>query len=314
MVLVASFFAILLTFAGHARAYELMTTADGDPWHWTCGEVVFRVDPALRTKFGDDVHDAVKVAARAWDGIEGAPRIKISEWPALPLGEGEEVQNAIYLAPGARFKKGELAVTDASSNGWNGEILRATVLVNDSIQWAINPGGETPTPKAYDLQSALTHEFGHVLGLADSRDAADATMWPTAQRGDVSRRTIEEDDEQGVVAAYSADTGTSVSERLGCSVSGARAARGGWMLWASVLLVLVTTRMRRHRRGSPASTALALCPRCEAEKALKLMHAACESPPSPHVNHYAHAAGFALGALTSLLRSRLMLCAKHRDR
>lgn len=55
-----------------------------------------------------------------------------------------------------------------------------------------------------------------------------------------------------------------------------------------------------------------LCPRCEAERALRDMRAMYDWEPTPDVNVYAHAAGMAEGSLTLLLDCPLELCARHR--
>jgi MYXO-CTERM domain-containing protein len=62
----------------------------------------------------------------------------------------------------------------------------------------------TNTNVQIDLQSILTHEAGHFLGLAHSL-VNDATMYPSYNKGDVSFRDLSQDDQQGVCAIYPAD-------------------------------------------------------------------------------------------------------------
>ena len=52
-----------------------------------------------------------------------------------------------------------------------------------------------------DLQSTLTHEIGHALGLGHS-DIAEATMAPSIIGGDISKRTLDQDDINGICALY----------------------------------------------------------------------------------------------------------------
>ena len=52
-----------------------------------------------------------------------------------------------------------------------------------------------------DLQNALTHELGHILGFAHS-DAQEATMFASAIPGETEKRDLYEDDIQGVREVY----------------------------------------------------------------------------------------------------------------
>jgi hypothetical protein len=54
---------------------------------------------------------------------------------------------------------------------------------------------------AYDLQSMMTHESGHFLGLAHTPDM-DASMWAYQQDGSTSKRILAVDDMAGICAIY----------------------------------------------------------------------------------------------------------------
>ncbi len=56
-------------------------------------------------------------------------------------------------------------------------------------------------PNAVDLDSLLTHEAGHLLGLGHTRDPA-ATMYPGYELGSVELRTLAADDVAGVCSIY----------------------------------------------------------------------------------------------------------------
>src|SRR5450432_396651 len=74
------------------------------------------------------------------------------------------------------------------------------------------------TPKAVDLDSLLTHEAGHFLGLAHTIDTT-ATMFPRLSKGD-SLRTLAQDDISGVCSIYPPGrsvTSTSCEPRHGFS-------------------------------------------------------------------------------------------------
>ena len=55
-----------------------------------------------------------------------------------------------------------------------------------------------------DLQNTVTHEAGHVLGLAHPSTPATATMWAYADLREISKRDLDPDDVAGLCAIYPA--------------------------------------------------------------------------------------------------------------
>jgi hypothetical protein len=90
-----------------------------------------------------------------------------------------------------------LAKTTVTYDTETGEILDADIELNH----AFNEFTTGDDDVQYDLQSILTHEFGHFLGLDHTLDLF-ATMNAGYQLGDTSLRDIEEDDRNAVCDAY----------------------------------------------------------------------------------------------------------------
>ena len=67
--------------------------------------------------------------------------------------------------------------------------------------------------EAFDLQAAVAHEVGHVLGIQHT-DVADATMFPSHDFGDIWRRELHEDDQ--AAAQYLYGEGSTESPGLSC--------------------------------------------------------------------------------------------------
>jgi hypothetical protein len=100
-----------------------------------------------------------------------------------------------------------LALTTVTYDKRNGEILDADISVNGQNMLST----ATPVPtNAYDLQSLISHEVGHFIGLAHSpTPCASAHACPTMRsvypKGDDSFRTLEADDIAGVCTVYPPD-------------------------------------------------------------------------------------------------------------
>ncbi len=91
---------------------------------------------------------------------------------------------------------GVLATTYLEHNGPNRE---CDVLMCRSWNWACGPGNASWNE--YDIQSVACHEFGHVLGLGHSSNSQ-ATMYYAIGAGDNSKRTLHQDDENGLCFLY----------------------------------------------------------------------------------------------------------------
>jgi hypothetical protein len=91
-----------------------------------------------------------------------------------------------------------LALTTVTFSKRTGDVYDVDMEINGRQPLST---GEIVTPEAYDLQSILTHEAGHFLGLAHSLDP-EATMWAQYSAGTDSFRDISLDDAAGICAIY----------------------------------------------------------------------------------------------------------------
>jgi hypothetical protein len=90
-----------------------------------------------------------------------------------------------------------LAKTTVTFDAKTGEILDADIELNH----AYNELTVSDTTVVFDLQSVLTHEIGHFIGLDHSPDP-DATMFAGYDEGSTNLRTLEADDVAAACAVY----------------------------------------------------------------------------------------------------------------
>ncbi len=96
-----------------------------------------------------------------------------------------------------------LALTTVTYNTVTGEIYDADIEINSNPEVAELTTTSPPTRVVDDLQSILTHEAGHFLGLAHTQLLnGDATMFPAYKQGKITLRDLDRDDVCGVCAAY----------------------------------------------------------------------------------------------------------------
>lgn len=134
---------------------------------------------------------------------------------------------------------GELVDADVEVNA-----ASATPTIVDSPTCA--PGAISTNCVANDVQNAMTHEFGHFLGLAHSPDPA-STMYASEPLGETSKRVLDSGSKQFVCDVYPSgqaskdcsSSSTPSSSSSGCSSAGPIPFAPGVLL---VLLVLARRR------------------------------------------------------------------------
>ncbi|HSZ83307.1 MAG TPA: hypothetical protein VLA14_13550, partial [Polyangia bacterium] len=257
--------------AGRAQAYVRSTTDAGAKYHWneTCVPVTiylnnFTTTPAASGMTATDVIKSVTAAAHAWspDSVTTCPGATSPSFEIVPSVAPDAAKppkvawdgkNTIIFRTEMWSMSGEantmdydpagLAVTTVTARG-DGHIVDVDMEVNGVSQTWMNldPGIYPPSnhdqgADVYDLQNALTHEFGHFIGLAhtcysppsttssttsihpvdntgarvpdcDDETEAEAAaemnsvMWWQTDPGSINKRTLYPDDINAVCGIY----------------------------------------------------------------------------------------------------------------
>jgi hypothetical protein len=181
--------------APRAEAFVQSKTADmmhGFFWKTSCVPVTIYLNefPQKAGMTADQVVKSVTEAAHAWSGdavtcangtspyLEIVPTLAADS--AVPPAAAWDARNAIIFRtelwsksgkPGHDYPVEALAVTTVTAR-LDGHIVDADMEVNGvSMQWfnydpgAIPPISHGADNELFDLQNALTHEFGHFIGL-----------------------------------------------------------------------------------------------------------------------------------------------------
>lgn len=161
---------------------------------------------AIQTSFANWVNVGEAAAITSFDGVTDIDESKYDKKNVISWVE--EGWKDLSFNPPA----GALAVTITTFDYGKGEIIDADILFNgDYFQWA-NVDTESESFNI-DIENIATHEIGHFFGLDHSSDNpfevndryADATMYYAAVPGDISGRSIEDDDLFAIIHLYPKD-------------------------------------------------------------------------------------------------------------
>jgi hypothetical protein len=182
--------------------------------------------------------DAVRQALSAWDQVGCSDFSFVDSGLTQDARAGydwrrpEANQNVVVWREGRAddildrwvHQSSALAITTVTFSSYSGAILDADVEVNGA------PGSSReytfqicngPGCTGNDIQNTLTHEAGHMLGLdhppASEAGASETTMYGSAPLGETGKRSLAQDDENGLCDIYPNGQATQPCVPLGAS-------------------------------------------------------------------------------------------------
>lgn len=152
-----------------------------------------------------------------------------------------------------------LAFTEVTFNTETGELYDADIEINSFAQRFTTGDDEV----IIDLDSVLTHEIGHFLGLDHNNENLEATMSPVYHDGETSGRSLSDDDIAGICEVYPMGRETTSNECIprhgfsrlceanassGCGLSRrVPPASGAWLALLALTLLRPLGRRRSKR-------------------------------------------------------------------
>ena len=181
-------------------AYELL----GLEWVVPEGGVPYEIDPDHAP---DGSVGEIEDAFEAWDdatSIElfaNGPYVDSSVAPSVNSPDGVNTVSWRRVVPPR-----VIAVTFIWYDPETSEMVDCDVVMNTKHDWGIDPDGEGPErlKRAFDVRNIVTHEAGHVVGLADLYDDIyrELTMYGYSSKGETQKISLENGDILGCQELY----------------------------------------------------------------------------------------------------------------
>ena len=209
--------------------------------HWMTDTFTLEVVAAPDIVDTEALMKAAEAAAETWNQTGKGPQIVVV--PAAKTIRGGfalDGHNTLKIVGGGWDADPRMAgLTMRSVRKPDNAILEADAKIN-ATDWGFVDGS---ADGKLDLQSVLTHELGHTLGLLDDFDHEEATMFYGSKDQDVSKRDLSDEDVAALAHAYDGVTLSSTDARAsGCAASGVPAAPA-----ALALVLLLVGRASRRR-------------------------------------------------------------------
>jgi hypothetical protein len=215
-----------------AVGFELTESPHADEISWATMPIQWELDTEDAPAHLDATaqHETIAAAFDVWAEVAGS-EVQFEDVTFDPSAN----ENTVYWEKNWTADPDMLALTSTMSTA-DGTIVGFKIALN-----ATHPKWSIDDADGMDLQNALTHEVGHVLGLDHTEDRSEATMYASAKAGEHTKRDLHWDDKEGIRYLYPVGVSNGF-DSLALSCSSSASAPG---LMVSLLPLLAMARRRR---------------------------------------------------------------------
>ena len=178
-----------------AFAFEVSTTSAGVDILWAADGATY----SINSSGGPSGNiTALQAAMQTWTDVPSSSFVFVYSGTTSNTAHGaNDGQNIVTFGP--MGTNGTLAENRFWFYTSSGNLIDSDIKFNTSYNWAADGRAGS-----YDIQNVGTHELGHSLSLGDLYNSADAdkTMYGYASSGETKKRTLHQDDIDGVTYLY----------------------------------------------------------------------------------------------------------------
>lgn len=181
-------------------AYQACKTSGGTDQKWTTSSLTVYLNTAGGPS---DSLSALQASMQTWTDVSTSSFTFVYGGATTSTAYGAN-DGSYIVGFGPMGINGTLAETSIWYSSESGQLYDTDLQFNTSYQWSTD-GSST----YYDVQNIGTHEFGHFLCLEDLYSTADSekTMYGYAAAGETKKRTLDQDDINGIAYLYPSSGG-----------------------------------------------------------------------------------------------------------
>lgn len=212
------FLLIVSSLAGRASAYTLTVTSNGFVPTWPSMPIPFWINQSGSPQIANGSEfTAVQAAFQTWQN-DSLASISFQYKGATPVSTvGQDGLNVVTFVDatvpiGLETVAATFVFSAIDATG-NDATQEADIALSTSVNFSTS--GD---PGKYDIQSVVTHEVGHLLGL-DHSGLLSSVMTPFPATGQLDQRTLSYDDMAGAALLYPQDSDVTNLSAIGGTIT-----------------------------------------------------------------------------------------------